>query len=106
MCYTINRCHFQNIQKLQATKMTISCQLSNIGKMEKRNVLIDLCFCDAICAQNVETQWQKANLLLEFGEWLYCHNFPKGNAQHQVQWAIDILLHLETEQAEGAGTNH
>ncbi|XP_031140179.1 cilia- and flagella-associated protein 46 isoform X1 [Sander lucioperca] len=51
---------------------------------------------------NVETQWQKANLLLEFGEWLYCHNFPKGNAQHQVQWAIDILLHLETEQAEGA----
>ncbi|XP_032397492.1 cilia- and flagella-associated protein 46 isoform X2 [Etheostoma spectabile] len=51
---------------------------------------------------NVETQWQKVNLLLEFGEWLYCHNFPKDNAQHQVQWAIDILLHLETEHAEGA----
>ncbi|XP_034754581.1 cilia- and flagella-associated protein 46 isoform X3 [Etheostoma cragini] len=54
---------------------------------------------------NVETQWQKVNLLLEFGEWLYCHNFPKDNAQHQVQWAIDILLHLETEHAEGAEDN-
>ncbi|XP_010783908.1 protein CFAP46-like, partial [Notothenia coriiceps] len=46
---------------------------------------------------SAETQWQKANLLLEFGEWLYCHNFPKADAHHQVQWAIDLLL-----QAEGA----
>ncbi|XP_069395061.1 cilia- and flagella-associated protein 46 isoform X1 [Paralichthys olivaceus] len=54
------------------------------------------------CLLSSETQWQKVNLLLEFGEWLYCHNFPKANAQHQVEWAIDILLHLEPEQAEGA----
>ncbi|XP_044070722.1 cilia- and flagella-associated protein 46 isoform X2 [Siniperca chuatsi] len=51
---------------------------------------------------SVESHWQKVSLLLEFGEWLYCHNFPKTDAQHQVQWAIDILLHLETEQAGGA----
>ncbi|XP_044228761.1 cilia- and flagella-associated protein 46 isoform X1 [Thunnus albacares] len=50
---------------------------------------------------SAETQCQKVSLLLEFGEWLYCHNFPKANAQHQVQWAIDILLHMETKQAEG-----
>ncbi|CAB1430487.1 unnamed protein product [Pleuronectes platessa] len=49
-----------------------------------------------------ETQWQKVNLLLEFGEWLHCHNFPKADAQHQVQSAIDILLQLEPEQAEEA----
>ncbi|KAG7229993.1 hypothetical protein INR49_009713 [Caranx melampygus] len=49
-----------------------------------------------------ETQWQKVNLLLEFGEWLYCHNFPKARAQHQVCWAIDIILQLEPEQVEGA----
>ncbi|XP_049456510.1 cilia- and flagella-associated protein 46 isoform X3 [Epinephelus fuscoguttatus] len=49
-----------------------------------------------------ETQWQKVGLLLEFGEWLYCHNFPKVDAQHQVQWAIDILLHSKTEQTERA----
>ncbi|XP_068423801.1 cilia- and flagella-associated protein 46 isoform X2 [Clinocottus analis] len=48
-----------------------------------------------------ETQWQKVSLLLEFGEWLYCHNFPKANAQDQVQWAIDILLHKESEQTKG-----
>ncbi|XP_073337460.1 cilia- and flagella-associated protein 46 isoform X1 [Pagrus major] len=52
---------------------------------------------------SVDTKWQKVNLLLEFGEWLYCHNFPKADAQHQVQCAIDILLHMDTEQAEGAG---
>ncbi|XP_040906348.1 cilia- and flagella-associated protein 46 [Toxotes jaculatrix] len=48
------------------------------------------------------TQWKKVNLVLEFGEWLYCNNFPKTSAQQQVQWAIDILLHCESEQAEGA----
>ncbi|XP_071337384.1 cilia- and flagella-associated protein 46 isoform X2 [Trachinotus anak] len=51
---------------------------------------------------STESRWQKVNLMLEFGEWLYCHNFPKANAHHQVQWAIDILLHLEPEQEEGA----
>ncbi|KAM3606725.1 uncharacterized protein V6R79_022079 [Siganus canaliculatus] len=49
---------------------------------------------------SVETQWQKASLLIAFGEWLYCHNFPKVDAQHQVQWAIDILLQMETEEAD------
>lgn len=78
-----------------------------MGKKCLRNyVLIDFCVCDAICEQSVETQWQKVSLLLEFGEWLYSHNFPKADAQHQVQWAIDILLHVETEQAEGAGRTH
>ncbi|XP_047198342.1 cilia- and flagella-associated protein 46 [Hippoglossus stenolepis] len=52
--------------------------------------------------QSSETQWQKVNLLLEFGEWLHCHNFPKADAQHQVQSAIDIMLQLEPEQAEEA----
>ncbi|XP_051232115.1 cilia- and flagella-associated protein 46 [Dicentrarchus labrax] len=51
---------------------------------------------------SIETQWQKVSLLLEFGEWLYCHNFPKTDAQHHVQWAVDILLHVETEQDDGA----
>lgn len=59
-----------------------------------------------ICEQSVETQWLKVSLLSEFGEWLYCHNFPKADGQHQVQWAVDILLHMETEQAAGAGRTH
>ncbi|KAG7512173.1 cilia-and flagella-associated 46 isoform X1 [Solea senegalensis] len=51
---------------------------------------------------STESEWQKVDLVLEFGEWLFCHNFPKDSAQHQVQWAIDCLLQLEPEQAEGA----
>ncbi|KAM7408201.1 hypothetical protein PAMA_002070 [Pampus argenteus] len=51
-------------------------------------------------SKSAETQWQKISLLLEFGEWLYCHNFPKEDAQQQVQWAIDVILHLEAKQTE------
>ncbi|XP_061693623.1 cilia- and flagella-associated protein 46 isoform X2 [Syngnathoides biaculeatus] len=47
-----------------------------------------------------ENQSQKVGFLLAFGAWLYCHNLSTEEAQHQVQWAIDILLHLETEQSE------
>lgn len=64
-----------------------------------------MCF-DNFCEQSAETQWQKVSHLLEFAEWLYCHNFPKADAQHQVQWAIDILLHLETKPAEAPGTTY
>ncbi|XP_029377626.1 cilia- and flagella-associated protein 46 [Echeneis naucrates] len=51
---------------------------------------------------STENQWQRVMLMLEFGEWLYCHNFPKSHAQQQVQCAIDILLRREPEQGEGA----
>ncbi|XP_029305800.1 cilia- and flagella-associated protein 46 isoform X3 [Cottoperca gobio] len=52
---------------------------------------------------SVETQWHKvSSLLLEFGEWLYCHDYSNTDAHHQVQCAVDILLHSETEQADGA----
>lgn len=47
----------------------------------------------------------KVNLLLEFGEWLYSHNYPRAEAQQQVQWAVDVLLHVHSEQADGAGKN-
>ncbi|XP_030012468.1 LOW QUALITY PROTEIN: cilia- and flagella-associated protein 46 [Sphaeramia orbicularis] len=51
---------------------------------------------------SAEAQWQKVSLLLEFSEWMYCHNFPKADVQHQIQWAIDLLLRSDTEQTEGA----
>ncbi|XP_071380722.1 cilia- and flagella-associated protein 46 [Centroberyx affinis] len=69
------------------------------------NVIQQLaCYQNSITSLlSAETQWQKMGFLLEFGEWLYCQNFPKADAQHQIQWAIDILLHMDTEQAEEAG---
>ncbi|KAM9561024.1 cilia- and flagella-associated protein 46 isoform 6-T6 [Salvelinus alpinus] len=59
------------------------------------------CYQNAITSLlSVKSQWQKADFLLEFGEWLYCQNFPLADAQHQIQWAIDILLHMITDQEE------
>lgn len=62
------------------------------------------CF-HSFCGKSADTRWMKVNLLLEFGEWLYSHNYPRAEAQQQVQWAVDILLHVESEQADGAGKN-
>ncbi|CAG6017918.1 unnamed protein product [Menidia menidia] len=49
---------------------------------------------------STETRWQKVSLLLEFAEWLYRSSFPKADALQQAQWAIDMLLQVEPDQAE------
>ncbi|XP_028324506.1 cilia- and flagella-associated protein 46 isoform X2 [Gouania willdenowi] len=55
------------------------------------------------CLESPEWQWQKIKLLLEFGGWLYCHNFSMEEAQQQVQRALQILQEVDPEQDEGAG---
>ncbi|KAL0964286.1 hypothetical protein UPYG_G00321810 [Umbra pygmaea] len=49
---------------------------------------------------SVKGQWEKVDYLLEFGEWLYCQNFPLFDAQQQIHWAIDILLHMKTDEED------
>ncbi|CAL8299481.1 unnamed protein product [Merluccius merluccius] len=59
------------------------------------------CFQSAIATlSGAEGRWQKADLLLGFGEWLYSQNQPLQTAKHHLHWAIDLLLHLDPEQAE------
>ena len=43
------------------------------------------------------SDWQKFDYLLEFGQWLYCNEFPLVNAINQVEWAVDILLNMKFE---------
>ncbi|XP_026876764.2 cilia- and flagella-associated protein 46 [Electrophorus electricus] len=51
------------------------------------------CYQKAITTlQSTDNQWQKVDILLEFGQWLYCNHFPVADAQQQIQQAIDILL--------------
>lgn len=57
----------------------------------------------SFCKQSEESQWQKANVLLEFGEWLYQQNFSKDDGKQQVHLAIDILLHTESGMTGEAG---
>ncbi|XP_076830740.1 cilia- and flagella-associated protein 46 isoform X3 [Brachyhypopomus gauderio] len=65
------------------------------------------CYQNAITAlQSAESQWQKVDILLEFGQWLYCNHYPVVDAQQQIQQAIDILLLTSShpkipEQPEG-----
>ncbi|XP_034040296.1 cilia- and flagella-associated protein 46 [Thalassophryne amazonica] len=117
--------HSRHRLSLLKQRILVKAQLgeSILMDMEMLNNEGEQCCSDmwhqvALCARNItqlltcyqksittlvsaDTQWQKVNLLLEFGAWLYSNNFPKQDAQHQVQWAIDVFLHLETEQAEG-----
>lgn len=63
----------------------------------------NVCVFNVISEQSAETKWQKVSILLSFGQWLYNHNFPKEDAKLQVQWVIDILLHMEPGKADGVG---
>lgn len=63
----------------------------------------NFCVFNVISEQSAETKWQKVSILLSFGQWLYNHNFPKEDAKLQVQWVIDILLHMEPGKADGVG---
>lgn len=59
-----------------------------------------------ICIQSAETRWQKAVILLEFGEWLYQQNLPEDDGQLQVHLAIDLLLQKESDQTAEAGITY
>ncbi|XP_063348312.1 cilia- and flagella-associated protein 46 [Pelmatolapia mariae] len=60
------------------------------------------CYQKAIVSlTSAETKWQKVSILISFGQWLYNNNFPKEDAKLQVQWVIDILLHMEPGKADG-----
>ncbi len=37
-------------------------------------------------------QWQKLDVLLQFGEWLYLTHFPVTDVRCQIDWAVDMLL--------------
>lgn len=50
--------------------------------------------------QSASNEWQKFDYLLEFGQWLYCSEFPLEDAMDQIQWAIDILLNFKINTVE------
>ncbi|XP_025093435.1 cilia- and flagella-associated protein 46-like isoform X2 [Pomacea canaliculata] len=43
--------------------------------------------------------FQKVDYLLEFSQWLYYNHFPLQDVLDQVEWAIDILLNMQDEEA-------
>ncbi|XP_068112949.1 cilia- and flagella-associated protein 46 isoform X2 [Hyperolius riggenbachi] len=54
------------------------------------------CYLNAIDAlKKPENEWQKVEYLLELAEWLYCKQFPLGDAMSLLDWAVDILLHMK-----------
>ncbi|KAL1263718.1 hypothetical protein QQF64_006457, partial [Cirrhinus molitorella] len=62
------------------------------------------CYQNAITAlKSPGSQWQKVDVLLQFGEWLYLTHFPVTDVRLQIEWAIDILLFTETQNADERG---
>ena len=47
--------------------------------------------------QSPSNEWQKADLLLEFGQWLYYNEFPLQDAVDQIEWAMDIMINMKTD---------
>ncbi|XP_077103327.1 cilia- and flagella-associated protein 46 [Siphateles boraxobius] len=42
-------------------------------------------------------QWQKVDVLLEFGEWLHVTHFPAADVRLQIEWAADVLMFPDEE---------
>ena len=59
--------------------------------------------CAVSVAQSPSNEWQKFDYLLEFGQWLYCNEFPVQDSLEQIEWAIDILLNMKFEKREKEG---
>ncbi|XP_075699341.1 cilia- and flagella-associated protein 46 isoform X2 [Rhinoderma darwinii] len=62
------------------------------------------CYMNAVDAlQKPENDWQKVEYLLELAEWLYCKQFPVSSANNQLDWAVDILLHMNSTSISEEG---
>ncbi|CAL8368614.1 unnamed protein product [Gadus morhua 'NCC'] len=54
----------------------------------------------SLSEQGAKGRWQKADLLMQFAEWLYGQNQPLQTTQHHLHWAVDLLLQLDPELAQ------
>ncbi|KAG1963056.1 cilia- and flagella-associated protein [Pimephales promelas] len=56
------------------------------------------CYQNAIAAlKSPGAQWQKVDVLLEFGEWLHVTHFPATDVRLPIEWAADILMFPDEE---------
>lgn len=55
--------------------------------------------------ENPESDWQKVDYLMEFGEWLFVNEYPVEDALDQFLWASDILLN-KTSNIENKQDDH
>uniref|UniRef100_A0A2K6L4M5 Cilia and flagella associated protein 46 n=1 Tax=Rhinopithecus bieti TaxID=61621 RepID=A0A2K6L4M5_RHIBE len=54
------------------------------------------CYSSAIQAlQKPETEWQKVEYLMEFGQWLHHRHFPLEDVVFHLHWAVEILLAMK-----------
>ncbi|XP_036907145.1 cilia- and flagella-associated protein 46 [Sturnira hondurensis] len=75
--------------------------------LNSKNVYGELtCYQNAIQAlQKPESEWQKVDYIMEFGEWLYHRQFSIEDVAFHLNWAIDIVLAMTParEAPEPAG---
>lgn len=43
-----------------------------------------VCVLISFCSQSPESDWQKVDYLMEFGEWLFVNEYPVADALDQV----------------------
>ncbi|KAL4232411.1 Cilia and flagella associated protein 46 [Mactra antiquata] len=68
-----------------------------VALMSKETAEQLLSYQNAIEALNSESnEWLKIELLFEFAQWLCVKDFPLCDCTDQVEWAIDILLNMQT----------
>ena len=68
-----------------------------------RGGVLPTLFCSV--PKKPESEWQKVDYIMEFGEWLYHRQFSIEDVAFHLNWAVDILLAMTParEAPEPAG---
>ncbi|XP_072485231.1 cilia- and flagella-associated protein 46 isoform X2 [Notamacropus eugenii] len=89
------------IQKFKDTSEDYLSHMWHTLAFSSKDLLGSLyCYYNAIHAlQKPESTWKKIDYLLEFSEWLYYNQFPIHNIFFHLNWAVDLLLGMKTQNS-------
>ncbi|BFY98171.1 hypothetical protein BsWGS_01212 [Bradybaena similaris] len=93
-----------DIQRFKTESEVILAEMwKRVGLIAKTEADQLACYQSAIEAlENESSGYQKAEYLLELGQWLYSNNFSLDDAKDQIGWAIDILLNIRAVDSQAA----
>ncbi|XP_036590867.1 cilia- and flagella-associated protein 46-like [Trichosurus vulpecula] len=89
------------VQKFKDTSEDYLSHMWHCLAFSSKDLLGSLyCYYNAIHAlQKPENTWKKIDYLMEFSEWLYYNQFPINNVFFHLNWAIDLLLSMKTQNS-------
>uniref|UniRef100_A0A2I3S9N7 Cilia and flagella associated protein 46 n=1 Tax=Pan troglodytes TaxID=9598 RepID=A0A2I3S9N7_PANTR len=83
---------FRALLRQKGTRLLVNSPLAQGKALEREKG------CHPSCSipQKPETEWQKVEYLMEFGQWLHHRHFPLEDVVFHLRWAVEILLAMKS----------